>query len=237
MKGFCQQAFDITTSILDTMESTLNMFTDAAQEAVKFGWIWEGLISPFSRPDAVASLLTHLGLPFVTNEPLVPENVAIFDVLQETLSCIAFIHVGAHQIVKHWQAIQGGQHDQFVAKVVHFARRTMSIGSTPGKIAMRLTAFVAHDWNGLCIHQQTFGVGYPKQGQPGAPQHLDQITQAASASGVLALVYQLRKLAPIIRPYIANILRSPWIRNAILLNLQPHHPPVPHVHLSPSSPP
>src|SRR5260370_3024979 len=131
------------------MKRAFDMLTNAAQQTVKFGRILKGLVGTFSCPDAVASMLTHLGLPGVANKPLITKDVTIFDPLQDDLCGIALISIGAHQIVNYGQAIQSGQHDQFVAEVVQLAGRAMSIGCTACKIAVRLTALVGHDWNRL----------------------------------------------------------------------------------------
>src|SRR5258708_38264471 len=84
MNCFCQQPLDITARILDAMEGAFDMLTDAAQETVKFGWILERLVGPFTCPDAVTGVLTHLGLPLVANKALVAEEVAIFDPFKTT---------------------------------------------------------------------------------------------------------------------------------------------------------
>ncbi len=217
MNRICQQALDIATGILDTMESILNMFTAARRQTVELRWILERLVGAFSRPDAVVGLLSNLGLPCVANDSLVPENVALFDPLQKDIRRIAFIRVGWHQIVHQRQTAQRGQHHQFVAKVVQVAGGTMSIGGTPGKIAMRLTALVTHDRNMLGIYQQTFGIIHPKQCQPCSPQLLNQITQVSRQPIVLALIHQLRKHSSMIGTNIARVLRFAWYSHLLLI--------------------
>src|SRR5271165_4168960 len=118
LNGFCQQTLKIASGILKAMKSVLNMFTHTAQKPVKFGRILEGLVGAFGCPDAIASELAYIRLPIISQKAFVSENVASLNLLQDDLSGLAFISVGGHQVIDKRQAIQSGQHDQFVAKVI-----------------------------------------------------------------------------------------------------------------------
>src|SRR5437868_468843 len=118
VNGLRQETFDVATGILNAVKSTFNVFTDMGEQLVKFGWILQGLVGPFGGPDTISSMLANVGLPIVANKALVAKDVTVTHTLQNDLSRLTLVSIGGYQIIDHWQAIQRGQHDQFVAKVV-----------------------------------------------------------------------------------------------------------------------
>src|SRR5258708_36128335 len=180
------------------MKRAFNMFTNSAQQAIKFRRILVSLIGPFHRPRPLSRLLTYLKLPIVTDEAFVAKDVTILHSLQDHFRRIALIGIGTYQVIQHRQTIQRREHYQFFAKVVQLPRRTVSIASTPSKIAVPFPALIPKNRHPLLIHQQLFRVVYPKFAQPVTAQLLDQITQTAGAAIVLALIKEFGKFSKII---------------------------------------
>src|SRR5438094_5065354 len=115
LNGLSQKALDVAPGILNTVKCAFDMLTNTVKQLVKFRWVLQGLVSPFGRPDAIASALADVGLPVVTQKALVAKDVAVTDMLQNDLSRCAFISMGGDQVIHHGQTIQRGQHDQFIA--------------------------------------------------------------------------------------------------------------------------
>src|SRR5579871_3520354 len=236
MHGFSQKAFNVAGRVLNAMKSALDMFTNMNEQAVKFRWVLNSLVSSFGSPRAVAGALGHVSLPVVPKEAFVAKDVTIAHVLQDNFRRLALVSIGSNQVIEQWQAIQRGQHDQFVAKVIQIPRSTMSITRLSSKLTVRLTALVAQDRNGFGIHQQLFRCSYAKRTQPLATQHLHQEAQSAGASIVLTWVHLLRELASIIGSHIAHILRLAWKRDEILNQHQRQQLTVAELRLRPGFP-
>jgi hypothetical protein len=69
-------------------------------------------------------------------------------------SRISFIGIGWHDFKRYWGTIQCGQHHQLEAKVFHLATLAYTVGSLARKVAMFLTAFVAHHGDRFGVEQQ-----------------------------------------------------------------------------------
>src|SRR5258708_30634835 len=89
LDGFSQEALNVASSVLNTVKSAFDMFTNMVQQTVKFRRILEGLVSPFGRPNPVARLLAYVGLPVLANKALVAKDVTVPHPLQHNLRCIA----------------------------------------------------------------------------------------------------------------------------------------------------
>src|SRR5258706_5393795 len=192
LNGFRQQALDIASGILKAVKRAFDMFTNAVEQSVKFGWILQRLVGTFGGPDAVASVLVNVGLPGVTDKAFVTKDVAVPDMLRNNLSRFALVSIGSHQVIHDWQAIQRGQHNQFIAIIAEIAGRTVPITSTPGKGAVRLAPLITQRRNRLGIQQQAFGVNDPKLAQPLPAQHFYKMPQTPCSPIILALIHQFR---------------------------------------------
>src|SRR5258708_29453371 len=222
MNRFGKQAFNVAACILNGVKGALNAFPNVPEQGIEFGRVLTGLVGAFGGPEAVAGVEQDLGLPIVADETLVAKDVAIPDLLGEHLSGLSFIQVSRDQVVQHGQAVQRGQHDQFVAEIAQFAGRTVAIACSPSKRAVLLAAFIAQHWNGFGVQQQLFRVAHPQSQQPSLPQSLNPEAQGARTPLKLALVQQFWKQRQVISPHEAHKLRLAWIRNKVLRQHQGH---------------
>src|SRR5258708_40222438 len=77
LNGFRQQALDIASGILKAVKRAFDMFTNAVEQSVKFGWILQRLVGTFGGPDAVACVLANVGLPIGTDKAFINKEVAV----------------------------------------------------------------------------------------------------------------------------------------------------------------
>src|SRR5436190_23847230 len=99
LNGFCQEALNVASGVLNAMKSAFDAFTNAVEQPVKFGRVLQGLVSTFGGPDTIAGASLDVGLPLVTEKAFVAKDVAVPDPLQDHFSGLSLVRIGGDQVI------------------------------------------------------------------------------------------------------------------------------------------
>jgi len=129
------------------MKDTLDPFADLAQPTIQTGAILHLFVRAARCLDEIVGLIENARLPFEPQEAFIRKDVTEGEVVDHGFGSDPFIDIGRHQIVDHRDTVQGGDGDQFVAKVLEIAAGTLTIVGIPSEITLVLISLVAQHWH------------------------------------------------------------------------------------------
>ncbi len=93
----------------------------------------------------VPNLLITLCLPLLSYEAFVGKDVTTRLAINYTFGSQTLICTSWNQVIDKWHAIERGNRDQLVAKIVHLLAGTIAIVWTAEKITPFLASSIAYD--------------------------------------------------------------------------------------------
>src|SRR5512147_1675164 len=101
------------------MEDAFDPFSNAVQPTVQHLWILLILIATLGCPNPVVGPGIDLRLPVNADEAFVSNDLTASQVGENGFGSFPLVGVSWHQFIDNWNATQGGEGHQFVAKIFH----------------------------------------------------------------------------------------------------------------------